>query len=246
MVISRCDSQVKELFQLKETIVNITTEKKYYIEVAKKEIQKRRKEIEKFIHKDNYFGFSLKPYKCSNKDPEIIKKMCKASQKLKIGPMSTVAGIIAEYAIKAMISKGAKHAIVDNGGDIAIFSNKTINVGIYTGNQQTNKFAFQVSPKNKILGICTSSSNIGPSLSFGNTDAVTVISHNLAVADAAATALGNLVHSNQDIKKAFRILKKIKEVKGAMIIINDKIGLWGEIPKIAPVDVPYDLITRGR
>ena len=45
--------------------------------------------------------------------------------------MASVAGIIAEYAVKAMISKGAKHAIVDNGGDIAIFSDKKINVGIY-------------------------------------------------------------------------------------------------------------------
>ena len=109
----------REQFQLKETIATIITEDDEYIETAKKEIQKCRSEIEQFIRKDNFFEVSLKPYNCSKKDPEIIKKMCDSSKKLNVSPMATVAGVIAEYAVKAMISKGAKHAIVDNGGDIA-------------------------------------------------------------------------------------------------------------------------------
>jgi len=235
----------KEHFQFKETIATIIAEKDAYIEAAKKEIRKRRNEIEQFIQKDKSFEVSLKPYNYSEKDPEIIKKMCESSEKLNVGPMATVAGVIAEYAVKAMISKGAKHAIVDNGGDIAIFTNRTINVGIYTGDKKTNRFAFKVLPKNEILGICTSSGKIGHSLSFGNTDAVTAISHDVAVADAAATALGNLVYARQDIKNAFKILDTIKEVTGAVIVIDDKIGIWREVPQIVPANVSYELITRG-
>jgi ApbE superfamily uncharacterized protein (UPF0280 family) len=236
----------REHFQQKETIVTIIAEKGTYIETAKKEIRKRRNEIEQFIQEDEFFENSLKPYSCSKKGPEIIKKMCESSEKLNVGPMATVAGIIAEYAVKAMISKGAKHAIVDNGGDIAIFSNRTVNVGIYTGNRCTGRFAFQVLSKDEILGICTSSGKIGHSLSFGNTDAVTVISHDVAVADAAATALGNLVYTRQDVKNAFKVLDGINEIIGAAVIIGDKIGLWGDVPQIVTVDVPYKLITRGR
>ena len=246
MTFSDDNALKKEQFQLKETIVTIIAEKDAYIEAAKKEIQKRRNEIEQFIRKDEFFEVSLKPYNYSEKDPEIIKKMCESSEKLNVGPMATVAGVIAEYAIKAMISKGAKHAIVDNGGDIAIFSNRTVRVGIYTGNQNTNRYAFQVLPKNKILGICTSSGKIGHSLSFGNTDAVTVFSHDVAIADAAATALGNLVYARQDIKNAFKIFDGIEEITGAIIVIGDKIGLWGNVPQIVPANVPYELITRGR
>lgn len=237
---------VKEHFEFKETIVTIIAENYYYIDIAKKQIKKCRKEIEGFIRKNQFFRDALKPFSYNKKDPEIIKKMCKSSKKLKVGPMATVAGVIAEYAVKAMVSKGAKHAIVDNGGDIAIFTDRLVNIGIYTGNKSTNRFAFQLPQTNKIFGICTSSSNVGPSLSFGDSDAVTVFSHDVAIADAAATAIGNLVNEEKDIKNGFRFLSNIDEIIGSIIIIDNKIGLWGNAPQIVPAIVPYELITRGR
>jgi len=240
-----CINLKKEHFQIKQTIVTIISEKNVYIEEAKKEIIHRRNQIEEYIRKNNIFEACFKPFNYKYYDPEIIKKMCTSSEKFNIGPMSTVAGIIAEYAVKAMISKGSKYAIVDNGGDIAIYSDKLINVGIYTGNKKTAGLAFQIQPQNKISGICTSSGKVGHSFSFGNSDAVTVFSGNIALADAAATILGNLVNTKSDIKKAFKILNGIKEITGAMIIIDEKIGLWGKIPKIVPADVSYNLITRG-
>jgi len=246
MKINQDTQLIKEHFQLKETIVTLIAEKEAYIEAAKNEIQKQRIELENYIKKNKTFRASLIPFNYSKDDPEIIKKMCDSSEKLNVGPMATVAGVIAEYALKSMISKGAKHAIVDNGGDIGIYSNKTISVGIYTGNKKTNKFAIQVLPKNEIIGICTSSGKVGHSFSFGNTDSVTVISHDLSIADAAATALGNLVNIKNDIKTAFKTLGEIREISSAVIIINDWIGLWGDIPQIMPLNVPYELITRGR
>ena len=236
---------IRERFQLKETIVTIIAEDDVYIEVAKREIQKCRSKIEGYIRKDDFFEVTFEPYTCPKDAPEIIKKMCKSSEKLNVGPMSTVAGIIAECIIKAMTAKGAKHAVVDNGGDIALFSDKKVNVGIYTGNQSTEHLAFQVLPENKIIGICTSSGRIGHSVSFGDTDAVTVISHDVSLADAAATALGNLVNADKDIKGAFKILDGIEKIIGAMIVIDNKIGLWGEVPQIIQAKVPYKLITRG-
>ncbi len=235
----------RERFQFKQTIVTIISENKFYIDEAKKEIIRRRKELEEYIRRNEFFEITFKPYKFEKNDPEIIKKMCNCSEKFNIGPMSTVAGIIAEYAVKTMISKGAKYAIVDNGGDIAIYSDKLVNVGIYTGNQKTEGIAFQIPPSQKISGICTSSGKIGHSFSFGNSDAVTVFSENIALADAAATILGNLVNTKKDIEKAFRILRNIKEITGAIIIIDGEIGLWGKIPKIIPANVSYDLITKG-
>jgi len=237
---------IKKHFQQKQTIVTLISEKNSYINSAIKEIKKRRNEIEQYISKDKFFRITLEPYRCSDDSPEIIKKMCISSEKLNIGPMSTVAGIIAEYAVSAMIEKGAKFAIVDNGGDIALYSNKTINVGIYTGKRFTGKFAFQVLPTEKILGICTSSGLIGPSLSFGNTNSATVISYDLSLADAAATALGNQVNSEEDVKSAFDIFKNVEGIIGASVFIQNKIGLWGSVPRIIPANVSYDLITRGR
>jgi len=236
---------LKEQYQLKETIVTIIADNASYIQTAKKEIQKCRKEIEQFIEKNEEFEFTLRPFNCSKEAPKIIQRMCKSSRKFNIGPMSTVAGIIAEFALKSMISKGAKNAIVDNGGDIALISEKTVRIGIYTGNHNTRKLAFKILPKNKIIGICTSSGLVGHSFSFGNADATIVFSENVSLADAAATALGNLVRRKSNINGAFKILNNIAEINGAAVFIDDKIGLWGDVPEIIAAKVPYRLITKG-
>jgi len=192
------------------------------------------------------FKTIFKPYKYDKNAPKIIKKMCDASKKFDIGPMSAVAGTIAYYAVKEMIEKGATYAIVDNGGDIAFISDRTVHIGIYTGNDQTGQLAFEIKSTNKILGVCTSSGKIGHSFSYGNTDASIIFSEDLSLADAAATALGNQVKNVDDVEKSFTILNDKKRITAALVFFKDKIGLWGDMPSIVPADVPYNLITRGR
>jgi len=235
---------IRQHFQDKETIVTIIAEKEDFIKAAIDEIENKRKDIQKYIQKDNFFKVTFEPYQIKNKAPEIIKKMCDSSSKFNLGPMSTVAGIIAEYSLKAMIRKGAKNAIVDNGGDIALISDRTLTIGIHTGNKKTNKLAFEIPATNKILGICTSSGKIGHSFSFGNTDASIVISEDLALADAAATALGNSVKNKEDIQKSFKILENKKGIQGSIVFIDEKIGIWGEIPSLLQANIPDNKITR--
>ena len=191
------------------------------------------------------FETTFKPYKYDKNAPKIIKEMCDASKKFGIGPMSAVAGTIAYYAVKEMIGKGATYAIVDNGGDIALILDRTVHIGIYTGDDKTGQLAFEIKPTNKILGICTSSGKIGHSFSYGNTDATIIFSEDLSLSDAAATALGNHVKDINDIKKSFTILNDKKRITAALVFFKEKIGLWGNIPSIIPADVPYNLITRG-
>ena len=50
-----------------------------------------------------------------------------------------------------------------------------------------------------------------------------------ALADAAATALGNLVHTPRDINKALELAPTIPLIEGALIIVQDKIGIWGNL-----------------
>jgi len=235
----------REHFQLKETIVTIIAENDYYIEIAKNEIIKRRNEIEQFIKKDDFFEVTYEPYEPPIDAPESIQKMCNSSEKFKIGPMSTVAGTISEYAVRAMKKAGAKHAIVDNGGDISVYSKYRVNIGIYTGNKVYDQLALQIQPTgDKILGICTSSGWIGHSHSFGNTDAVTIISNNVSLADAAATSLGNQVKQKSDINSAFKILQNKPDIICAIIFINGYVGLWGKVPKFVYANIPYKIITK--
>jgi hypothetical protein len=58
---------------------------------------------------------------------------------------------------------------------------------------------------------------------------VTVISKSAALADAAATSIGNLVQNPATIKKGLERAKQIPGVLGVVIIIADRMGAWGEV-----------------
>ena len=77
------------------------------------------------------------------------------------------------------------------------------------------------------LGVCTSSGTVGPSLSFGRADAVCVLSSSASLADAAATAIGNVVKSPGDISAGLETAPVIG-VKG-VVIIGEKMGAWGGV-----------------
>ncbi|PKP57405.1 MAG: hypothetical protein CVT88_08955 [Candidatus Altiarchaeales archaeon HGW-Altiarchaeales-1] len=64
-------------------------------------------------------------------------------------------------------------------------------------------------------------------MSFGDSDATTIIANSPAIADAFATSLGNLVKNDEEsIKDVIELGKKFKEIYGICIIVKDKIGAW--------------------
>jgi ApbE superfamily uncharacterized protein (UPF0280 family) len=79
------------------------------------------------------------------------------------------------------------------------------------------------------LGVCTSSGTIGHSLSFGCADSVIIISKNTALADAVATATGNLVKTKKDLQKAIDFARAIKGISGVVIIIKNNMVSWGSV-----------------
>jgi ApbE superfamily uncharacterized protein (UPF0280 family) len=87
----------------------------------------------------------------------------------------------------------------------------------------------RVDPGAKPLSVCTSSGTVGHSLSFGKADAVCVLSHSCSLADAAATSIGNQITSKAHIGSAIDFGKNIKGVDGIVVIMGNKIGMWGEL-----------------
>ena len=227
---------MKEGFRLKETFVWITADEKKYIEIAKEAIKQRRKELERFVRWHPYFLVTLESYRIEERDkiPAIVIRMIESAGKFGIGPMSAVAGTLAEFAVEAMRDAGATHAMVDNGGDVALISDREVLVGIYAGESPfSNRIALKINPSSSLLGICTSSGTVGHSISFGTADAATVISNSASLSDAAATALCNSVTDARSIPKAFHLIKHVEGIAGALIIYKDKLATWGKIPEIA-------------
>ena len=236
---------LREHFQLKETIVTMFARDSGQIDAAKNSIREERAVLEDFIRYDPFFQITLEPYSLLEEGaPPIVRKMIAASAIFGIGPMSAVAGAIAGSAVDAMIKEGAAYAVVDNGGDICILNDQPMTVGIYAGSSPIRDLAFLLDSRKKPLGICTSSGTVGPSISFGWADAAVVVSQDVALADAAATALGNAVAAAGPLAECFSATDR-PGIDGAMVIRGEQMALWKELPPLRRAWIGADRITRG-
>jgi len=201
-------------------------------EIALKSIYIHRGFIESYIKSHPDFLTSLVPVAEDRLAPSIVRDMLKTSRDACVGPMASVAGAIAEYVGNDLLAS-SRNVIVENGGDIFLNTDRDIKVAIYAGDSPLSYHVSLLLKKEKMpLGVCTSSGTVGHSLSFGNADAVCVISKSSIMADAAATAIGNLVESKKDIKIALEKGIEINGVSGILIIVGDTFGAIGEIELI--------------
>ncbi len=234
--------RVKLRLEIKETEATIITEDKF-IPLVIEEVKHQRFLLEKYIQRDPLFLWTLKPHSVSYNAPEIIRLMASASTKVGVGPMAAVAGAIAYLAVRAAVRQGAQFIVFDNGGDIALYTEEPVIIGIYSGGK-TDHLAFKVQPRNTIIGICSSSGKMGRSLSLGRADLATVISPDPALADAAATAVGNFIKNVDPTEIENAILEFLKPgIEGLMVINEGYIGLGGHLPELVflenPIDFPF-------
>ncbi|HDS45140.1 MAG TPA: UPF0280 family protein [Methanomicrobia archaeon] len=244
---------MKAYFQHKETCVWITADEKRYIELAKAEIQRQRRELERFARWHPYFLVTLEQYQLEEEVvgggvrererererelPEIVQRMIESTEQFGIGPMAAVAGTLAELAVEAMRDAGATYAMVDNGGDIALLSDREVLVGIYAGASPfSSRIALRLTPSPSLQTVCTSSGTVGHSISFGIADAATVVGTSASLADAAATALGNAVTDAQELKAAFRAISHVAGIAGALVIYKDMLATWGNLPALVKTE----------
>lgn len=192
--------------------------------------------LEQYIESHHSFLTTLEPLEVTADAPEIVKEMAEAANKAGVGPMAAVAGAIAEGVGRKLL-KFSQEVIVENGGDIFLKIQKRRMIGIYAGESPfTGGLVLEIDPEETPLGICTSSGTVGHSLSFGQADAVIVISPSTALADAAATATCNLIKEVDDIPRGIEFAQGIIGLTGLVIIKGDKMGAWGQIKLSSPIE----------
>ena len=229
----RADHLVKFEVIEKETDLLILAESNLF-DKAMASVLKYREEIEKYIGLDPQFLKSFSPIRLRSPYTPIVKDMVMATKKAHVGPMAAVAGAIAEFVGRDLLAY-SNEVIVENGGDIFLKINQTRKVGIYAGASPfSEKIALEVDPRPTPFSVCTSSGTVGHSFSFGKADAVVVIAPSASLADATATAIGNVVKEAADIEQGLKQAKKIKGLDGVLIIKDDQLGALGRI-KIVPL-----------
>jgi len=216
---------------VKETDLLVRAERDLSKE-TRESVLKYRHQLETYIAANPPFQESLVPLTDDPYAPEIIREMIRTSQLARVGPMAAVAGAMAEMVSRDLL-KLSKEVIVENGGDIYLATSKERTIGIYAGNSALSfKIGIVISPEESPLGVCTSSGTVGPSLSLGKANAVCLLSKSAALADAAATAVGNVVKEKKDIELGLERGREIAGILGALIIVEEKMGVWGNIKLI--------------
>jgi len=224
----RTDDLVKFEVVVKETDLLVRAESNLSNE-TRESVLKYRHQLETYITMNPEFQRSLIPLAEDLHAPELVREMIRVSQLARVGPMAAVAGAIAEWVSKDLL-KLSKEVIIENGGDIYLATARERTIGIYAGQSSLSlKIGIVIGPEESPLGVCTSSGTVGPSLSFGKADAVCILSKSAALADAAATAVGNIVQEKKDIELGLGRGREIEGILGTLIIVGEKMGVWGNI-----------------
>lgn len=198
-------------------------------EEARDLILTHRYRLESYIEGHPEFLSSLQPLPEAAGSPAIITLMAEAARAAGVGPMAAVAGAISEVVGEGL-RKHSGELLIENGGDLYIYARKERVVGLFTGEEELDlKLGLRIRPEDTPMGICTSSGRLGHSLSLGEASAATVLARSSALADAAATAVGNHVRGRNGIERGLRIAQRIPGVLGAIVVHGKEIGAWGKV-----------------
>jgi len=136
-----------------------------------------------------------------------------------------------------MTLAGSKVAVVENGGEVSAVSNRPIDIALLAGDSPLSKqIGFRL--KEFPIGVATSSGLFSHALSFGEAETVTVFAINAGIADAVATAVGNLIKGDdcrEAIERGLNEALSMEGVRGVFILYRGIVGKAGQVPQIIKV-----------
>jgi ApbE superfamily uncharacterized protein (UPF0280 family) len=218
---------------VRETDLWVLAARDFSLEVRELVIQERQ-QLEAYIAGHPGFLTSLVPWPVDPFAPPVVREMIEAAATVGVGPMAAVAGALAAR-VGRHLSPLSPEVIVENGGDIYLSIIRPAMVALFAGKSPlSHRVGLTLDPALSPLGVCTSSATVGHSLSFGQADAACVLAPSAALADAAATALGNRIQGPHCIAPALEWVASVPMILGAVVVVGEKLGAWGRV-ELAPV-----------
>ncbi|OLN30545.1 protein of unknown function DUF375 [Desulfovibrio sp. DV] len=184
------------------------------------------------LHPD--FQHSLVPVAATDDAPDIARDMAEAAARFGVGPMAAVAGAMSQ-AVADHFAGQSPELLVENGGDVFLTGRRERIVALLAKPVEGARLALRFGPDALPAAICASSATVGPSLSLGRADMVTVVADRGAIADAAATALANLLVTADDMEGVLAAAEGMagRGVRGAFLQLGELVGLVGDLELVA-------------
>jgi len=188
-----------------------------------------RRSMDAYLLMDPAYKTALVPYDAQQSAPDILKHMSKVSHRSGIGPMSAVAGAVAQHVAGYLCNRySLDDVVVENGGDIYAQSVTDMDIAVFAGTSPlSEKVGLHIPAASFPLGICTSSGTVGPSLSFGRADAMLIVCRDTALADTYATAMANRIHSIDDLQPVIDLIQSNPDIMGALAVKDDRMAVCG-------------------
>ncbi|MDY7001620.1 MAG: UPF0280 family protein [Thermodesulfobacteriota bacterium] len=193
-------------------------------------VHELRGPLKSYILAHPEFLKSLKPVGVSERAPKLVQAMAEAARACDVGPMAAVAGAIAQ-AVAKKFAGISPNILVENGGDLYLCSQKERVVGILFDPKAQAGLGLKLERDAFPLSLCASSGKIGHSLSLGQADLVVAGAKDGSLADAAATALGNMLRSASDLAPVLKQAKALERTGLNCVLAQcqGKIAAWGRI-----------------
>jgi ApbE superfamily uncharacterized protein (UPF0280 family) len=227
------EGEVRFQVAMEQTDLLVVAECDLQVEMAAF-VARVRGEIKNWILFHPDFAASLTPVAVPESAPEIIRAMARAAELCGVGPMAAVAGAVAQ-AVGEGFAERSPNLIVENGGDIYLRSTRERLVALLAEPESGARIGLRLAADTFPVSVCASSGTIGHSLSLGSGDLVAVRARDARLADAAATALGNLLRGPGDVGRVLDRARSLAEVglDGVFAQYDDQVAAWGDLELVA-------------
>lgn len=197
---------------------------------ALRALHRVRGELKAYLVLHPAFGASLAPVDAPPGVGGVVRAMADAARVCDVGPMAAVAGAVAQAVAEALLPR-SPDVLVENGGDLFLHSTRERTVALLADPDSGALLGLRFPAEAFPLAVCSSSASIGHSLSLGRGELVTVVADSGALADAAATALCNMLRTAKDLD---RVLEAAREwtahgLRGIFAQGGGSVAAWGDI-----------------
>jgi ApbE superfamily uncharacterized protein (UPF0280 family) len=198
---------------------------------ALEKVMECRKELDNHIKSNPAFLSSLEPVEYDRTVSPVVREMYEASEQAGTGPMSAVAGAVAENILNTLFNRYQfEEIVVENGGDIFMKLKEPATISVYVGDSPlSDKIGLKIKPGQTPVSVCCSSATVGHSLSFGTADACVVACSSGALADAYATACCNTVKNIEMIQEVTQQFLQKPGILSVLIIQDDRLAIGGNL-----------------
>jgi hypothetical protein len=155
--------------------------------------------------------------------PEIVREMVQASAAAGVGPMFTFRGAVVDQ-VGRFLADQVTELTVACDGDYFIRSRKRMKLAVKRRGGEP--LAVALPPSKEPVGVSTT---LGRGRGGAGPDGLAVIASSCTLADAAAAGVQAVLGKPDGFGMALRYLQQVPGVRGAVVVVGDKIGVSGGV-----------------